>query len=122
MPIYKNNTLKNALEKLSSCETLRKKFIDMLEKCGPVKPEITLADNFFLMYRIVEKQMHSRQKIEIKRHNLQPKKVSLATRTAIKVKCSGNSSTVIEKNPKTNLKEKEIVQQKKNQLINHLHV
>jgi hypothetical protein len=54
--------LKNALEKLSSCETLRKKFIDMLEKCGPVKPEITLADNFFLMYRIVEKQMHSRQK------------------------------------------------------------
>jgi hypothetical protein len=62
MPIYKNNTLKNALEKLSSCETLRKKFIDMLEKCGPVKPEITLADNFFLMYRIVEKQMHSRQK------------------------------------------------------------
>lgn len=47
MAIYKNNTLKNALEKLSSCETLRKKFIDMLEKCGPVKPEITLADNFF---------------------------------------------------------------------------
>ena len=66
--------------------------------------------------------MHSRQKIEIKRHNLQPKKVSLATRTAIKVKCSGISSTVIEKNPKTNLKEKEIVQQKKNQLIKHLHV
>lgn len=52
------------------------------------------------MYRIVEKQMHSRQKIEIKRHNLQPKKVSLATRTAIKVKCSGNSSTVIGKKPK----------------------
>jgi hypothetical protein len=38
----------------------------MLEKCGPVKPEITLADNIFLMNRIVEKQMHSRQKIEIK--------------------------------------------------------
>jgi hypothetical protein len=54
------------------------------------------------MYRIVEKQMHSRQKIETKRHNLQPKKVSLATRTAIKVKYSGNSSTVIGKKKKTN--------------------
>ena len=76
------------------------------------------------MYRIVEKQMHSRQKIEIKRHNLQPKKVSLATRTAIKVKCSGNSSTVIGKKKKliVHLKEKEIEQQKKNQLINRLHV
>jgi hypothetical protein len=46
--------------------------------------------------------MHSRQKIEIKRHKLQPKKVSLAARTAIKVKCSGNSSTVIGKKSKTN--------------------
>jgi hypothetical protein len=39
---------------------------------------------------------------EIKRHNLQPKKGSLATRTAIKVKCSRNSSTVIGKKKKTN--------------------
>ena len=56
---------------------------------------------FVLMYRIVEKQMHSRQKIEIKRLNLQPEKVSLATRAAIKVKCSGNSSTVIGKKQET---------------------
>ena len=47
MAIYKNNTLKNALDKLSSCETLRKEFIDMLEKCGPVKQEITPADTLF---------------------------------------------------------------------------
>lgn len=73
MAIYKNNTVKNALEKLS-CETLRKKCMDRLEKCSPVNQEITLADKIFLMYRIVEKQMHSMQKIEIKRLNLQPKK------------------------------------------------
>lgn len=73
MAIYKNNTVKNALEKLSSCETLRKKCMDMLEKCGPVNQEITLADKMFLMCRIVEKQMHSRQTIEIKPLDLQPK-------------------------------------------------
>jgi hypothetical protein len=44
MAIYKNNTLKNALDKLSSCESLRKEFIDTLEKCGPVKQEITPED------------------------------------------------------------------------------
>lgn len=92
LSIFKENTVKNALHKLSTCHTLRQKFAEMLEKCGPLPSNITEADKIFLLNSLVDKHMNSRQKIEIKRHNLQPKKISLATRASLKVKCSGDKS------------------------------
>ena len=59
----------------------------MLNKCEVDTNCASTMENIYLLQKMVEKYMRSRQKTEIKPYNFQPQKMSSTTRGEIKAKC-----------------------------------
>ena len=83
----KQNAIKSALDKLSTCKKLRNLYFTMLNKCEVDTNCASTMETIYLLQKMVEKYMRSRQKTEIKHYNFQPQKMSSTTRGEIKAKC-----------------------------------